>query len=1164
MLARLFACLLTLLPAIAAAQDSVPVRGGAHPDFGRLVFDWTSPVDYGARIENGRLIVTFDRRANFDTGSAERHLFRYLDAISVADEGRSLVFDLKQAYGLETFTLGTKVVVDLLRDTSQVSARPAPQAATAAGGEAPPPPQAPPQPQPQQQTQPQPQALPEVRVRVGEHSEFERLVFDWPAPVGYRVEQDVGAGSIVFERAARLDVRRLQEKPPSLLRRFEDRRADGQLSVLLQYVPGTRLRAFADGPRVVVDLLRPTEEAGQLVAPQTQTVTDVATDAAEPSPASPAMSEGESEQRTALRGPTPLVPPAQSATEQVSPSATATAEEERISSQDTASNEDPAQPQPDSARSEAASAAGEAASDVPFVTRESLPDLEERPAPGARASQTPPVLLRFDWSEQVGAVALRRGAALLLGFDEVAPVDLVAAVTELAPELGEVRAETVEGGSLLRFDEADLYASRLWRDGEGWLVEFHRAGAEAFGNPPLIVEQQEGTSSLRIAVDGPRRLLSLSDPSSGDRLLLVPLAREGEALFEGRQTPAFDLLPTYQGIAVLPRLEPLDMALADDGVVISSSASAVTPNGLGDDSGDGGEVTLAQPRLFDLPAWRLGGPEDFNAQRQELQRSVVRVEGDDLGLARLSLARFYFAHGLASETLGVLTLIERENPNLRADPQLMLMEAASRLMTGDHAGALDLLADPALLEEAEADLWRAALAAEAQDWPAAGGLFAQTHPLIEDYARPVRVRLGLAAAEAALEAGDIGAAALRLDGIEESLVTDLEQARYEFLRALLLAAEGDDDEADEMLERLAGSGLGAPTVQARLALIDRALAAGELPAAEAIERLEQLRFAWRGDSFEFALLQRLTGLYEQEGRWREALRALRQAATYFPGTPRAEAAAEQLRTLFARVFLGPDRPDLPPLTALSLYEEFRELTPAGDRGNRLIEELADRLVQVDLLPRASELLEDQVEFRLVGEEKARVGARLALIRLLNRQPREALDALEMSSEPELSADLVRQRRHLQARALSDLDRAGQGLALLQGDESLDALRLRAEILWAQRDWAAAAIALDATLPGPETAPSDAPLDPAVSGQVLNLAVAYTLAGDQTRLTELRSAWGGIMATGPHSEAFALLAEELDPDSVATIAQQLAQVDRVQAFMASYRERLSEAQLSDLN
>lgn len=1169
----LLAALLLIAAGSAGAQERVAVRGGAHADFGRLVFDWTSPVEYGATIEDGRLIVTFDRATEFDTSSAERHLFRYLETVRRSEDGRSLTFDLTRAFGLETFRLDTKVVVDLLQDASQVSAVPAPAAAAATArllaavpADTPPPAsepsaQAQAQPQPQAQPQSQPQSLPEVRVRVGEHTAFERLVFDWPAPVGYQVEQDASGARVVFERPARLDVSRLQADPPSLLRRFEDRRVDGKLSVALQYLPGTRVRAFADGPRVVVDLLRPDGREPQ-TASAAETVPSPDTAGSDSPQAESLQAESDTGDRSdsvgaveqtaageAVGAPTPLIPaaPAVAPAQDAEPSAEAAAPPEQdaqISSQ--AREEQPTE------------AAADVAAETAFVVREVLPDVEARPAPGTHSSQTPPVLLRFAWPEGVGAVALRRGAALLLGFDRAAPVDLAEAVAEVAPELGPARAETVEDGSLLSFDEAGLYAARLWRDDGGWLVEFHRAGGEWAGNPPLVVEREADSASLRVAVDRPRRLLSLKDPGGGDRLLLVPLAREGEAIFEGRQSPAFDLLSTYQGIAILPRLEPLKVDLTGDGVVIVAPGPAVTPaSELSDASVSPAAV---EARLFDLETWRQGGPEEFNARRQELQRGAVQVEGARQGLARLDLARFYFAHGLASETLGMLALIDRENADLRAGPQVMLMEAASRLITGDHAEAQALLAGPSLLEEPEADLWRAALAAEAQDWPAAASLFARSSALIADYARPMRVRLGHSAAEAALESGDIGAAAEHLERTEEDLLTDLEQARHDFLGALLISAEGNDEEAEEILRRLAGSGLGAPAVQARLALVDRALASGDLPAAEAIEQLEQLRFAWRGDSFEFALLQRLADLYEQEVRWREALRALRQAATYFPGTPRAEAAAEDLRLLFSRVFLGPDRPDLPPLTALSLYEEFRELTPAGDRGNRLIEELVDRLVAVDLLPRAGDLLEDQVEFRLAGDEQARVGARLALIRLFDRQPRKALEALEMSEQPDLSEELARQRRHLQARALSDLDRAPQGLALLQGDESLDAQRLRAEILWAQRDWAAASVALGASLPEP----SGTPLDATLSGQVLNLAVALTLAGDQQRLTELRNAWGDAMVAGPHSEAFALLSEELDPGSVATIAQQLAQVDRVQAFMATYRERLQETQLSDLN
>ncbi len=1157
LLAVVLLSLVLAAPSLAAEQ--VKVRGGVHADFGRLVFDWGAPVGYAAEIADGRLTVRFDRPAAFDTASAERHLFRYLEEVSVAPDGRSLSFELEGSYGLTGFTLGPKVVLDLANGGAggQVSGGPTPPASTA---------QAASEPAQAERTaesapsQPASTASPpEVRVRVGQHTDFERLVFDWPSVVGYRSTQSGESAELVFEESARLDVSRLQARPPSLLRRFADRRVEGETRVALQVAPGTRLRVFADGPRVVVDLMRPNEQGP---APEAD---------APPAPALAATDESVSTSAPAAPqdAPTPLLPTSTEPTPAAEPAAAAAA---------TAQSERPdATPQPQAPPSAASAplpepaappvpAAEVAATPVPespgFVSREAVEAPEARPMPGTAAPATPPVLLRFAWPDDTGAVALKRGAGVLLGFADRAPVDLAAALAELAPELGPVAAVETDGGTLLHFEDSPFYMPQLWSDGAGWLVEFRRAGGDRPGGAPIQVRRDGAQAQVHLAVDRPRVRMQASDPASGDPLVLVPLAAEGQATPEGREFAAFELLPTMQGLAIRPRIEDLEVALADDGVRIAAPGPSVTP---GRQPGPAEVADLPgamPPRLFDLAAWRLGGADTFNDRRQKLQRAVIDARGPSLGLARLALARFYFAHGLGSEALGVLSLIRRENAELRADPQLLLLEAASRLLVGDHQRAQELLGEPALLNEPEADLWRAALAGEAQDWPAAAELFREAESLLEDYPRPVRLRLRLAAAEATLEAGDPGAAATQLERAGADLVTDLERARHDFLFAMLLDAEGERDEARETFKRLAAGGLGAPSVQARLALIDAALAAGEMPADEAIEQLEQLRFAWRGDAFEFALLQRLGELYQREGRWREALRALRQAATYFPGTSRAEAAAKELSALFARLFLGPDRPEIPPLTSLSLYEEFRELTPPGAPGNRLIEQLADRLVAVDLLDRAAGLLEGQVQFRLSGEEKTRVGARLALIRLLDRKPREALKALEISATSAVPEELQRQRRHLRARALSDLGRSAEALALLEGDSSLDALRLRAEVLWAERDWASAAVALAATLPPAGEATETLPVE--TSGQVLNLAVAYTLAGERQELQSLRQAWAPAMAEGPHAEAFALLAEDLDPQSVATIAQQLAQVDRVQAFMSSYRARLRETQLSDLN
>ena len=98
--------------------------------------------------------------------------------------------------------------------------------------------------------------------------------------------------------------------------------------------------------------------------------------------------------------------------------------------------------------------------------------------------------------------------------------------------------------------------------------------------------------------------------------------------------------------------------------------------------------------------------------------------------------------------------------------------------------------------------------------------------------------------------------------------------------------------------------------------------------------------------------------------------------------------------VFNELYLNDGADIMPPVEALGLFDEFKELTPSGEKGDTMIRKLADRLAQVDLLGRAAELLQRQIDFRLKGTEKAQVGARLATIRVLNKEPELALDATE--------------------------------------------------------------------------------------------------------------------------------------------------------------------------
>ena len=125
----------------------------------------------------------------------------------------------------------------------------------------------------------------------------------------------------------------------------------------------------------------------------------------------------------------------------------------------------------------------------------------------------------------------------------------------------------------------------------------------------------------------------------------------------------------------------------------------------------------------------------------------------------------------------------------------------------------------------------------------------------------------------------------------------------------------------------------------------------------------------------------------------KSLAAVRTATRLEPNSELARQGQDEAAALFAQIFLGSKGDDLPPVDALAMFYEFREFTPIGRRGDEMIRRLADRLVAVDLLDQASELLQYQVDHRLEGAARAQVAARLAMVYLTNRKPDRAIAAL---------------------------------------------------------------------------------------------------------------------------------------------------------------------------
>ena len=183
----------------------------------------------------------------------------------------------------------------------------------------------------------------------------------------------------------------------------------------------------------------------------------------------------------------------------------------------------------------------------------------------------------------------------------------------------------------------------------------------------------------------------------------------------------------------------------------------------------------------------------------------------------------------------------------------------------------------------------------------------------------------------------------------------------------------------------------------------------------------------------------------------------------------------------------------------------------------MVRRLADKLVEVDLLDRAEELLKHQVDNRLKGAARSQIAADLAVIYLLDRKPNKALDVLRRTRQSQLPLSLERQRRLVEAKALAELNKVDLALDLIKPLQGGDVEQLRADILWRSKRWQDTAEQIEQMMGDRWSVPD--PLDQDEQTNILRAGIAYSLSDDRLGLDRLRRKYAKMMSDTPVSGAF---------------------------------------------
>ncbi|MBU6156865.1 MAG: hypothetical protein KJS87_08025 [Alphaproteobacteria bacterium] len=1132
--------MLVLVPGIRAEEDvpqAARVEASVQGGFARIVFDWPDEVNGSAQLVDGVLVIGFDKPFDADVNAMAKTLEPYAALVRRDADGKGLRIALKGPVRLKTTNLAVRYAFDLLPP----SFRGEPPAVAVPKSASP---------------------NRELSVIVSEREKSTRLQFDFPGRVehSFRVNGDKLVAT--FSKPAKVDLRRFTEDPPAWIKgarsfaerdkltiefdidresEFRDVSANGEIAVLLKEpksdatAMAEKTAAAASPPRVIVG-----EESAQAPPPPRIPADEISFDRPKrKGVASPAAEPAKSEAKS------------------------------KAGRKDDAAIQVAAAPEAPASVPAPEAAPLQTADPLPETLRLGKSDLTaalapvEGPTPavpGVARAQVFGSMLRieFPFVKLPAAAVFRRGLALWVVTESPAAIDL-SAIDDVPNAPVRVLSEATEvapGVTAFRLAAPVSMSVSLSAAGDSWILAIGNTVPELPERLQVVRQTADEQTRIRIPMPGLTQVLWLKDPDVGDRIAVVMGHAPARGLLEGRRFVDFAALPSRHGIAIQAVADDVDVSIEGNEAVVSR------PSGL--------NVTTAQfvDRL--QLATRTGGDAPSEAAAPYLSRDTVPDAAlyqslsklmqassrspDGMSPQRMALARRYVANGLGAEALGVLRMIAHADKAAEANVPFRVLRGLANIEMARYPEAVADFAIDSLGSDPHLAMWKGIASAGARDWRDARNNLMAAMKVMADYPPDWNARARIALAQSALELGDAPAAKQALENVPASGLSEAVTADLGLVRALTDSALDRKDDALEAFARLEQSRFRPVAARAALEGTVGKLKAEKISRADAIDRLERLRFQWRGDELELRTLRELGQLYVAENQLREAMGTMRLAVRNFGDSDDAREAAVQMTGMFESFFIGPQAEKLSPLDALSLFYDYKELTPVGVRGDEMIRRLVERLVAVDLLPQAGELLQHQVDNRLEGVAKSAVAVRLAVIYLLDKQPAKALETIRGTRQTRLPDDLIEQRDLVEARALSDTKDFDRALDALEAHSSEEAEQLRADILWDAQRWPEAAAKAEGIL-GSRYA-GEQPLDDLERMTLMRACVAYSLAGDAASLERVRSRFSQKMQASPDANAFAMLtnAPDVTSEDYRTLVKRIASVEMLEAFFNEFKAK----------
>ena len=1152
----------------SGSAQTEPVKGtatfSAGGGYARLVLKLAEDVESQVVTAGSILVIRFKRPVDVPVEKLSDAVPDYVASARRDPDGSAIRLSLARRVTINTMTAGERVFVDFLPDgwsgqppglppevvrelseRARVAERALRQQRAAAEGKK----RAP------------------IRVRASVQPTFVRFVFEMPDGVGVSSVLNDQRLTLLFNTALSFDLADAKVAAPPNIASINQRMEGETSAVEIALIGDVDVHPFREERNYIIDVALQQPEKPVALPPQASGASHAPATAA-PATAAPATAAATPAAPVATAPAAPEKPaeaPASRSSSEIAPVTSETFAQQakvEIRPEPAPKNSPPsAPPASEHPAKETPAALAEAPQKMTVAAAEPPPEIKSGDSAASVIARrdSDGLRLTFSFAAATPAALFRRADTVWLVFDSTKPIDIEPIRSKGGAVVGEVSRLLLDKGQAIRIRLTRPQMPSLTGEEQPGSANWTLTFADTMQAPPLpltAIRNMTDPASASITVPLSRLGLMhrLVDPDAGDALLVVTAPPPIRGFIKRQDFVEVQLLESIHGVAIHPNSDDVTAEIGSDKIIVGR------PGGLTLSSADVASeraATAVRP-IFDVGEWRKNQAENFLARKDELIAAAGAAGPDQRTQARLDLARFYMARGMYPEAKGIADLVLADVKPGHEDSAALMVRSVANILIGRPEQGLKDLANPVIGTNYDSLLWKALALARQAKWAEAREKFKNVEFAIASLPVDLQRIVLTDAMRASLEVKDYAGAARRRSDLDVVGISPELKPALSVLRGRLAEALGYDKDAQSDYKIAVTSSDRAAAAEARLLDIMLRQKRGEVSQADAVRELETLAVMWRGDNVEVKTLGMLARTYADAGRYGDSLAAAKAATRLQPNSETSRLAQDGAAALFAQLYLSPKGDDLPPVDALGMFYEFRELTPIGRRGDEMIRRLADRLVAVDLLDQASELLQYQVDKRLEGAARSQVAARLAMVYLTNRKPDRAIASLRTTRIADLSGELRQQRLLLEARAQSDVGRHDMALDIVSNLSGREAIRLRSDIYWAARRWRESAEQIE--LYYADRWRDFKPLDPVEKGDVIRAVVGYALAEDAIGLARFREKYAPLMTGEADRSAFEIAGKPASGNSTefSAIAKMAASVDTLDGFLREMKTRFPDA------